>query len=95
MTIKQAFRVVGIQTDDILFLGSKEFATLEEEELKKANLTAKPREELSLEENLIFNSCVLKQNSYDTMTLYQKDQGKKLQLVKGDNVKQEYLEQHA
>jgi hypothetical protein len=69
-TIKQAFGVVGMQTDDILFLGSKEFATLKEEELKKANLTAKPREELSLEENLIFNSCVLKQNSYDTITLY-------------------------
>jgi hypothetical protein len=69
-TIKQAFEVVRMQTDDTLFLGSKEFATLEEEELKKANLTAKPREELSLEENLIFNGCVLKQNSYDIMTLY-------------------------
>ena len=32
-TKKEAFRVVGIQTNNILFLASKEFATLEDSEL--------------------------------------------------------------
>ena len=96
-TKKEIFGVVGMQTDDTLFLGSEQFATLEDEELQRAHLSAKPREELSLTSNLIFNGCVLTQNSDDTMTLLQKDQGKKLQLVneKGENPQQEYLEQRA
>ena len=80
-TKKEIFGVVGMQTDDTLLLGSEQFATLEEEELQRAYLSAKPREELSLTSSLIFNECVLTQNSDDTMTLLQKDQGKKLQLV--------------
>ena len=32
-TKKEAFGVVGMQTDDILFLASKEFATLEDSKL--------------------------------------------------------------
>jgi hypothetical protein len=32
-TKKEAFRVVGMQIDDILFLVSKEFATLEDSKL--------------------------------------------------------------
>jgi len=48
-----------MQTDNTLFLGLKEFATLKDKELRKANLTAKLREELSLENNLIFNRCIL------------------------------------
>jgi hypothetical protein len=96
-TKKEIFGVVGMQTDDTLFLGSEQFATLEDEELQRAHLSAKPREELSSTSNLIFNGCVLTQNSDDTMTLLQKDQGKKLQLVneKGENPQQEYLEQRA
>ena len=56
---KEVFRVVSMQTDNTLFLGLKEFATLKDKELKKAKLTAKLREELSLENNLIFNRCIL------------------------------------
>ena len=56
---KEVFRVVGMQTDDTLFLRLKEFATLKDEELEKAKLTIKLREELSLENNLIFNRCIL------------------------------------
>jgi len=64
-TQKDIFRVVGIQTDDTLFLRLSRFANLEEKKLQKARLTAKPRDELS----------------YNTMLLLQKDQGKKLKLV--------------
>jgi hypothetical protein len=80
-TEKETFGVVGMQTDDTLFLGSEEFATLEENELQKANFSAKLRNELSLTSDLIFNRCVLTQASDDIMTLLQKNQGKKLQLV--------------
>ena len=58
-TKKEAFRVVGMQTDNILFLVSKEFATLEDSELQKAYLTAKLREELSTKSSLIFNRCIV------------------------------------
>ena len=56
---KEVFRVVGMQTDNTLFLRLKEFATLKDKELKKAKLTIKLREELSLKNNLIFNRCIL------------------------------------
>jgi hypothetical protein len=80
-TEKETFGVIGMQTDDTLFLGSEKFTTLEDNELKKANFSAKPRNELSLNSNLIFNGCVLTQALDDTMTLLQKDQGRKLQLI--------------
>jgi hypothetical protein len=35
-TKKEAFGVVGMQTDDILFLASDEFAALKDSELQKA-----------------------------------------------------------
>ena len=92
-TSKDTFGVVGMQTDDTLFLGSEQFAALEEEELVKAKLTAKPRDELTSESPLIFNGCVLEMiPETDTMVLLQKDQGKKLQLV---TTAEEYLEQRA
>jgi hypothetical protein len=36
ITKKEAFGVVGMQTDDTLFLASDEFAALEDSELQKA-----------------------------------------------------------
>jgi hypothetical protein len=33
ITTNQTFGIIGIQTDDTLFLGSEEFATLEDNEL--------------------------------------------------------------
>jgi hypothetical protein len=36
ITKKKAFRVVGIQTNNILFLAFNEFATLKDSELQKA-----------------------------------------------------------
>ena len=58
-TKKGVFRVVSMQIDNTLFLASKEFATLEDNELQEAHLTAKLRDELSTKSNLIFNRCVV------------------------------------
>ncbi len=70
---KNIFRVVGIQTDDTLFLGLDRFTDLEKEELQKARLTTKPRDELSRTNNLVFNGCILSQITDNTMLLSQKD----------------------
>ena len=95
-TTKEVFGVVGMQTDDTLILGSEEFSILENVELTKANLSAKPKEALSLDTPLIFNGCVLTQHR-DTVELQQKEQGKKLKLVdaKSKNFQHEYMEQRA
>ena len=72
-TKKEAFGVVGMQTDNTLFLASEEFAALEDSELQKAHLTAKPRDKLSTISNLIFNRCVATKESDSTIHLTQKD----------------------
>jgi hypothetical protein len=86
-----------MQTDDTLFLASDEFAALEDSELQKAQLTAKPRDKLSVESSLMFNGCAVTMEPNNTIHLTQKDQGKKIQPVneKGDDPQQEYLEQRA
>jgi hypothetical protein len=58
-TKKEAFGVVSMQTDDTLFLASDEFVALEDSELQKAQLTAKPRDKLSAESSLMFNRCTI------------------------------------
>src|SRR4029077_16149598 len=73
-TSPDVFGIVGMQTDDTLILGSEKFSTLEENELTKAKLSAKPKEALSPEAPLIFNGCVLIQQG-DSVELRQKDQG--------------------
>jgi hypothetical protein len=79
-TTKDAFRVVGIQTDDTLILRNKAFAQLEDKELRKAKLSAKLAKALLYKTPLIFNGCILKEDGDDIM-LVQKGQGTKLQLV--------------
>jgi hypothetical protein len=74
---KGAFGVIGMQTDDTLILGDDKFAKLEEKELTKARLTAKPKEALSYETLLIFNRCILHQEE-ESIVLVQKGQGKKI-----------------
>jgi hypothetical protein len=95
-TTENAFGIVGMQTDDTLILGSEEFSILENDELTKANLSAKPKEVLCSNTPLIFNGCILTQHE-DAMELRQKEQAKKLKLVdaKSKNFKHEYMEQRA
>jgi hypothetical protein len=96
-TKKKAFGVVGIQTDNTLFLTSDEFAALEDSELQKAQLTTKPRDKLSVKSSLMFNRCAVTMEPNSTIHLTQKDQEKKIQPVneKEDDPQQEYLEQRA
>jgi hypothetical protein len=63
--IKRAFGIVGIQTDDTLILGLKEFNTIKDNELTKAKFSTKPKKLLFLETLLIFNGCILTQKEGD------------------------------
>jgi hypothetical protein len=78
---KTVFSVVGIQTNNTLILGSKEFNTIKDEELTKAKFSAKPKKLLSSETLLIFNGCILTQKEGNAVKLRQKEQGKKLKTV--------------
>jgi hypothetical protein len=95
-TTKEAFGMVGMQTDDTLIVGSRKFSILEDEELSKAKLRAKPKEPLTSEAPLIFNGGVLSMEG-ESVVLRQKNQADKLQQidVKASNFKQIYMEQRA
>jgi hypothetical protein len=82
-----------MQTDDIIILADEYFSTLEKNELLNAKFTAKPKEKLIPDSPLIFNECVLIQDS-NIMSLRQKEQGKKIKLIDIDtsNAKQKYVE---
>ena len=58
---KEAFRLIKMQTDDILLLADNKFATKEEAKLKEARFISKPREKLTPENVLLFNSYILSQ----------------------------------
>ena len=49
------FSIVGLQTDDTLFLANDEFAATEQNELHKAKFMAKDREQLIVNTPLKFN----------------------------------------
>jgi len=59
---RNAFRVIRMQTDDTLILRDYKFKQLENEELLKAKLTAKPTKQLLYDNPLIFNRCILRKN---------------------------------
>jgi hypothetical protein len=92
------FGLVGIQTNDTLILRDDQFIVQEDVELKKAELLAKPSKQLTKDNLLLFNRCKLVINS-NTVTLTQKEQGKRLDLVKTSSyksdVQQAYLKQRA
>lgn len=54
------FAVVGLQTDDTLILGNKDFITKEEKEMLKAKLIAKQIETLTSDNPLTFNGISVK-----------------------------------
>ena len=56
---KDMFRLVRMQTDNMLLLTDNDFITKEEVELTKAKFIAKPKKKLTLENLLLFNSCIL------------------------------------
>ena len=76
---RSGFGIVGLQTDDTLFLADKMFAVKEEEQLHKANLLAKEREKLD-NETIKFNGGCIKRES-NVIHLTQERQCRNLHLV--------------
>jgi len=74
------FGIVGLQTDDTLFLAKKTFADAEDSELHKASFLAKEREKLTAETPLKFNSAIIQLVS-DGLTLTQERQCANLSTV--------------
>ena len=77
------FRLVRMQTDDILLLADNDFATKKEIELTKAKFVAKLKEKLSPDNALLFNSYILSQEGQN-IRFTQKGQGKKIELINID-----------
>ncbi len=104
----QPFGVVGLQTDDTLFVGDRAFADLEEKQLEKAKFLAKEREHLTTDNSMKFNGGVI-QLKDKCITLTQERQCKNLKLVgksasttssrgivrKGLSKKEQYVAQRA
>jgi hypothetical protein len=78
----------------MIILGDEQFLTLKENELVKVNLMAKPKEKLNLTILLLFNGCILSLNK-DSIALRQKSQGKKIDVININSLKQGYMEQYA
>jgi hypothetical protein len=92
-TTENRFSIVGMQTDDTIILTDEPFSILKENELLNAKFITKSKEKLTLNSSLIFNGCVLIQNG-NTMSLRQKEQGKKIKLIDIDipDARQRYVE---
>lgn len=93
-TVKDAFGIVGMQTDDTLILCDENFSTIEEKELVKAKLIAKPKEKLGLENPLSFNGCILLMEN-NSIYLKQKGQGNKIDIIDIAEPQPKYREQRA
>lgn len=93
-TSKEAFGLVGMQTDDTLILGTEKFSEIEQKEL---TFKAKPKQRLTTTNPLMFNGCILSLNDDNSMDLRQKGQGKKIELVDitQSEWKQAYVRQRA
>ena len=81
----------------MLILSSNGFFKLKDNELKKAGFLAKPREELTPINPLIFNSGIMRKLEDSLILLKQKEQGKKLKLINKEleTYQEEYREQRA
>ena len=75
------FGLVGLQTDDTLFLGDNDFATLEQAKLEKAQFLAKQREQLTVETPLKFNGGLIQLLMSNQITLTQERQTTSLALI--------------
>jgi hypothetical protein len=77
----EPFGLVGLQTDDTLFLGDLDFVDLEQSKLEKAQLLAKDREALTPDHPIKFNGGLIELDKAGTITLSQERQCKNLKLV--------------
>ena len=69
ITIGTLFRIISIQTNNIIILRNNQFLALKENKLVKINLIAKLKEKLNLIILLLFNGCIFFLNK-DSITLY-------------------------
>jgi hypothetical protein len=75
------FGIVGLQTDDTLFLANTTFADAEQRQLEKAHFLAKEREQLTVEQSLKFNGCIIQLSREGNITITQERQCKNLKTV--------------
>lgn len=73
------FGIIGLQTDDILFLADKIFAIKKEEQLYKANLLVKKREKLNNKIIKFNNRCI--RRKFNVIHLSQKKQNKNFHFI--------------
>jgi hypothetical protein len=78
------FGIVGLQTDDTLFVRDDEFAEQEQLQLQKAGFLAKGRERLTTNHDLKFNGGIIHLEN-DGITLTQERQCKNLKIVNSKN----------
>jgi hypothetical protein len=78
------FGVVGLQTDDTLFVGDDDFVEKEQAGLEKAKFMAKERERLTSTHNLKFNGGIIETDG-TAITLTQVRQCKNLKTVSNKN----------
>ena len=76
--INRPFGLIGLQTDDTLFLADQEFAAQEQSQLEKAGFLAKEREQLIETHNLKFNGGIIHLESDNSITITQERQCKNL-----------------
>jgi hypothetical protein len=82
----QPFGVVGLQTDDTLFVGDDAFAEKEQLGLTKAQFLAKDRERLTLDHELKFNGGIIRaEDASRSITLTQVRQCQNLKVVSNNN----------
>lgn len=62
------FGIVGLQTDDILFLSDNLFAIKKEEQLHKVNLLAKARENLDNKTVEFYGSYIIRESNIIYLT---------------------------
>jgi hypothetical protein len=91
------FACVGMQTDDTLGLSTEAFSQREDDQLKEASFSAKDKQSLTPAEPLAFNGGIVTLDNNGTITLRQKGQAQRLQLIDANapNAKQQYVEQRA
>ena len=56
------FRIIGMQTDNIIILKNDQFSALKEDKLVKVNLIIKLKEKLNSITPLFFNRCIFSLN---------------------------------
>ena len=69
-----------MQINNIIILKDNQFSALKKDKLVKVNLIVKPKKKLNLIILLLFNGYIVSLNK-DSITLHQKGQGKKINII--------------